>query len=107
MSRCAVDAVTWNDRRAYRLSNAKGELTVLLGRRARRGFSSLRFSDQCSLGVTLAFDRAADIFFARAQSTLRRWSRRAFSVRLHRTCPGARLLRHAVIGRGEAGSAPA
>jgi hypothetical protein len=31
MSRCAVDAVTWNDRRAYRLSNAKVELTVLLG----------------------------------------------------------------------------
>ncbi len=31
MSRCAVDAVTWNDRQAYRLSNAKLELTVLLG----------------------------------------------------------------------------
>jgi hypothetical protein len=31
MSRCAVDAVPWNDRRAYRLSNAKVELTVLLG----------------------------------------------------------------------------
>jgi hypothetical protein len=31
MSRCAVDAVTWNDRRACRLSNAKVELTVLLG----------------------------------------------------------------------------
>ena len=31
MSRCAVDAVTWNDRRAYRLSNAKVELAVLLG----------------------------------------------------------------------------
>ena len=31
MSRCAVDAVPWNDRRAYRLSNAKVELTALLG----------------------------------------------------------------------------
>src|ERR1035438_3265255 len=31
MSRCAVDAVTWNDRRAYRLSNAKVELTALPG----------------------------------------------------------------------------
>lgn len=31
MSRCAVDTVTWNDRRAYRLSNANVELTVLLG----------------------------------------------------------------------------
>jgi hypothetical protein len=31
MSRCAVDPVTWNDRRAYHLSNAKVELTVLLG----------------------------------------------------------------------------
>jgi hypothetical protein len=31
MSRCAVDAVTWKDRHAYRLSNAKVELTVLLG----------------------------------------------------------------------------
>ncbi len=31
MSRCAVDTVTWNDRCAYRLSNAKVELTVLLG----------------------------------------------------------------------------
>jgi hypothetical protein len=31
MSRCAVDAVTWNNRQAYRLSNAKVELTALLG----------------------------------------------------------------------------
>jgi hypothetical protein len=31
MSRCAVDTVTWNDRRAYGLSNANVELTVLLG----------------------------------------------------------------------------
>ena len=31
MSRCAVDPVTWNDRRAYHLSNATVELTVLLG----------------------------------------------------------------------------
>jgi len=31
MSRCAVVAVPWNDRRAYRLSNAKVELTTLLG----------------------------------------------------------------------------
>jgi len=31
MSRCAVDTVPWNDRRAYRLSNAKVELTALVG----------------------------------------------------------------------------
>jgi hypothetical protein len=31
MSRCAVDAVTWNDRPAHRLSNARVELTVLHG----------------------------------------------------------------------------
>jgi hypothetical protein len=31
MSRCAVDAVPWNDRRAYRLSNGNVELTALLG----------------------------------------------------------------------------
>jgi hypothetical protein len=31
MSRCAVDSVPWNDRHAYRLSNAKVELTALLG----------------------------------------------------------------------------
>ena len=31
MSRCAVDTVPWNDRRAYRLSNANVELTALLG----------------------------------------------------------------------------
>jgi hypothetical protein len=31
MSRCAVDAVTWNDRRACRLSNARVELTALFG----------------------------------------------------------------------------
>jgi hypothetical protein len=31
MSPCAVVAVPWNDRRAYRLSNAKVELTTLLG----------------------------------------------------------------------------
>jgi hypothetical protein len=31
MSRFAVDAVPWNDRRAYRLSNANVELTVLVG----------------------------------------------------------------------------
>ena len=31
MSRCAVDAVPWNDRRAYRLSNDNVELTALLG----------------------------------------------------------------------------
>jgi hypothetical protein len=31
MSCCAVDAVTWKDRQAYRLSNAKVELTALLG----------------------------------------------------------------------------
>ena len=31
MSRCAVDAVSWNDRRAYRLSNANVELTALVG----------------------------------------------------------------------------
>jgi hypothetical protein len=31
MSPCAVDAVTWKDRQAYRLSNAKVELTTLLG----------------------------------------------------------------------------
>ena len=31
MSRCAVDAVLWKDRQAYRLSNSKVELTTLLG----------------------------------------------------------------------------
>jgi hypothetical protein len=31
MSRCAVDAVRWNDRQAYRVSNAKVELTAVLG----------------------------------------------------------------------------
>ena len=31
MSRCAVDAVPWNYRRAYRLSNSNIELTVLVG----------------------------------------------------------------------------
>jgi hypothetical protein len=31
MSRCAVDAVPWNDRRAYRLSNENVELTALVG----------------------------------------------------------------------------
>jgi hypothetical protein len=31
MSRCAVHAITWNDRQAYSLSNAKVELTALLG----------------------------------------------------------------------------
>jgi hypothetical protein len=31
MSRCAVDPVPWNDRRAYRLSNANVELTALVG----------------------------------------------------------------------------
>ena len=31
MSRCAVDAVPWNDRRAYRVSNANVELTALVG----------------------------------------------------------------------------
>jgi hypothetical protein len=31
MSRCAVDAITWNDRQAYRLSNARVALTALLG----------------------------------------------------------------------------
>jgi len=31
MSRCAVDPVRWNDRRAYRLSNANLTLTALLG----------------------------------------------------------------------------
>jgi hypothetical protein len=31
MSPCAVDPVLWNDRRAYRLSNANVELTALLG----------------------------------------------------------------------------
>jgi hypothetical protein len=31
MSRCAVDPVSWNDRRAYRLSNANVELAALLG----------------------------------------------------------------------------
>ena len=31
MSRCAVDLVPWNDRRAYRLSNANVELTALVG----------------------------------------------------------------------------
>jgi hypothetical protein len=31
MPRCAVDAVPWNNRRAYRLSNANVELTALLG----------------------------------------------------------------------------
>jgi hypothetical protein len=31
MSRCTVDSVTWNERQAYRLSNAKVELTALLG----------------------------------------------------------------------------
>jgi hypothetical protein len=31
MSRCAVDAVSWSDRRAYRLSNANVELTALVG----------------------------------------------------------------------------
>lgn len=31
MSRCAVDAVLWKDRQAYRLSNARVELTLLLG----------------------------------------------------------------------------
>lgn len=31
MSRCAAVAVPWNDRRAYRLSNGKVELTALLG----------------------------------------------------------------------------
>jgi hypothetical protein len=31
MSRCAVDTVPWNDRRAYRLSNGNVELTALLG----------------------------------------------------------------------------
>ncbi len=31
MSRCAVDAVSWNDRRAYRLSNANVQLKVLVG----------------------------------------------------------------------------
>lgn len=31
MSRCAVGPVLWNGRRAYRLSNAKVELTVLVG----------------------------------------------------------------------------
>jgi hypothetical protein len=31
MSRCAVDAVPWNDRRAYRLSNGHVELTALVG----------------------------------------------------------------------------
>jgi len=31
MSRCAVDPVLWNERRAYRLSNANVELTTLVG----------------------------------------------------------------------------
>lgn len=31
MSRCAVDPVQWNDRRAFRLSNANVELTALFG----------------------------------------------------------------------------
>jgi hypothetical protein len=31
MSRCAVDPVPWNERRAYRLSNANVELTALVG----------------------------------------------------------------------------
>ncbi|MGA8539992.1 MAG: hypothetical protein WB566_10865 [Terriglobales bacterium] len=31
MSRCAVDAVSWNHRRAYRLSNTNIELTALVG----------------------------------------------------------------------------
>jgi hypothetical protein len=31
MSRCAVDTALWNDRRAYRLSNANVELTALVG----------------------------------------------------------------------------
>ena len=31
MSPCTVDAVVWNDRRAYRLSNGKVELTALTG----------------------------------------------------------------------------
>jgi hypothetical protein len=31
MSRCAVDAVLWNHRRAYRLSNGNVELTALVG----------------------------------------------------------------------------
>src|ERR1700675_3239975 len=31
MPHCAVDTVPWNDRRAYRLSNANVELTTLLG----------------------------------------------------------------------------
>jgi hypothetical protein len=31
MSHCAVDPVSWNDRRGYRLSNANVELTVLVG----------------------------------------------------------------------------
>jgi hypothetical protein len=31
MSRCAVDSVPWNDRQAYRLSNANVELRALLG----------------------------------------------------------------------------
>jgi hypothetical protein len=31
MSRCTVDPVLWNDRRAYRLSNTHVELTVLVG----------------------------------------------------------------------------
>jgi hypothetical protein len=31
MSRCAVDPILWNDRPAYRLSNANVELTALLG----------------------------------------------------------------------------
>ena len=104
----AVDTVQWSDRHAYRFIECQRRPYRARRWRTYRGLSSpgvlrsMFFGRRRGLRLSLRrFLRAS------THSTLRRWSRWAIFVRLHRTCPGARLLRYAATRRRRAGNEPA
>ena len=102
MPRREADVVEWKNRRAYRLSNGRVELTVLTGGGHIADFRLCGSPINCSVGSAVANHRAADILPARTRRNLRRCARWEVSLRLHRARSGARILRHALCRPGRA-----